>query len=77
VSEELLYIGHRPKQLHGLIEEWQETLSLIKVARSIILRIHDYSKRSSLASGNAPERISQQKATVTSALEAPINSQTP
>jgi hypothetical protein len=73
LAEELLYVRHRPKELHGLIGKWQEALSFIKAARGVVRSVHYHGKRSNLAASDAPERVSQQISPITSLLKSPVN----
>ena len=55
--EQLFYVCHRPKQLHGLFSKWQETLPLIEAAGAFILCIDNQCERGDLTLGGAVESI--------------------
>src|SRR5579864_6665650 len=57
-------IGHRPKQLQGLVRKRKEAFPLVETASALIFRIDDHSERGDLAPRGAVERVGKQKAPV-------------
>jgi hypothetical protein len=51
-------IGHRPKQLHGLIRQWQKTFPLLEATGAVVLCIDDHREGSDLTPSSTVEGVS-------------------
>ncbi len=74
--EQCFNIGHRPKQLHGLILKWQKTLPLVKSSGVLVFGINDDRERGDFASRRAIEGIGKEKAAIAFSLLASVNRET-